>query len=387
MQFTTESFINAAKAIHGDKYDYRNVVYKNIKTKVCIICPKHGQFEQTPDKHLHDKCGCPFCAGNRRGTTESFIERAKSVHGDSYDYSKVVYLNNRTPVEIICKEHGSFWQLPSNHLAGKGCRYCANNVCLSTEQFVEKARTVHGDKYDYTDTVYCGNRKPVSIRCFEHGVFTQIPYVHLQGSGCPVCGMNDTHLHRDAVLAHEKAVQTLLSRYGVANPMDLSMVRMKQLAAVQSSEVNRKRIATKRRNQSFNTSLVEYRLGELLKKQFGSDDVFNNYVSDVYPYKCDYYIKSRDMYIELNAHWSHGGHWYNPDKDFDIISDWLGKSEFYKNAVKTFSERDVEKRNVARMNNLNYVVFWKSDLSDAKEWFLLGCPDGCDWQKEYFWLL
>lgn len=123
----------------------------------------------------------------------------------------------------------------------------------------------------------------------------------------------------------------------------------------------------------------------ILKSIFGEADVLNNYVSDVYPFRCDYYIPFRDLYIELNAHWSHGGHWYT-EMDTDIIVDWFKKSNFFRNAAVTFSVRDVEKRETARLHNLNYIVFWKSDLSDVHEWIDAGCPDGHDWLKEYSWL-
>lgn len=385
MRYTRESFIDAAKSVHGDKYDYSNVVYKNIKTKVQIICPIHGPFNQIPDNHLSGS-GCPYCAGNKRNDTELFVEKARFVHGDTYDYSNVYYKNIKTQVEIVCSVHGSFWQIPLNHLRGKGCPRCANNVLLTTSEFVERAHRVHGDRYDYTEVTYCGNRVPVKIKCLEHGLFEQIPYVHLSGGGCPICGFEKSRLSRDDNAIYEKAVQTLLSRYGVDNPMHISEIREKHLSAVQSDEVNEKRIATKRKNDSFNTSLSEYRLGELLREKFGEDDVFNNYVSSQYPYKCDYYIKSRDLYIELNAHWSHGGHWYNAASDECVVTEWMNKSAFYRNAAQTFSERDVAKREIARVNVLNYVVFWKADLSDAKQWFELGCPDGQDWLEEYSWL-
>lgn len=386
MRYTTESFVDMAKSIHGNKYDYSQVVYKNTKTKVQIICPKHGLFEQIPEKHLREGCGCPRCVGNVKKNVDIFVEDAKRVHGDTYDYSKVVYVNNKQPVEIVCREHGSFWQSPSNHLLGKGCSRCANNVRLTTDQFVEKSRAVHGDKYDYSDVVYQGNRVPVVIKCPIHGRFEQVPYVHLRGNGCPVCGMENSHFHRDASKAYEKAVQTFRKKYGVDNPMAVDEIRQRHLDAVRSDEVNDKRICTKRENNSFNTSLIEYYLGELLREIFGKDDVFSNYVSDVYPYKCDYFIKSRNLYIELNAHWSHGGHWYDESVDGDTIVDWHQRSAFYQNAACTFSERDVEKRRVAKENNLNYVVFWKNDLSDVKQWISLGCPDGHDWLKEYSWL-
>ena len=122
---TLEYFISKAREIHGDRYDYSNVEYVNNKTKVRIICPEHGEFWQTPEKHINLGHGCTYCFTSFRKTTEQFIEDARKVHGDKYDYSKVIYgKNNREPVCIICPEHGEFWQSPDKHLRGHGCPSC-----------------------------------------------------------------------------------------------------------------------------------------------------------------------------------------------------------------------------------------------------------------------
>lgn len=123
-----DEFIKKAKLQHGDKYDYSKVKYKNNREKVCIICPEHGEFWQTPASHLMGK-GCRVCACIKQSQRSSlsindFIKRAQKIHGDKYDYSKVNYINAKTKVCIICPEHGEFWQTPSNHLAGYGCHTC-----------------------------------------------------------------------------------------------------------------------------------------------------------------------------------------------------------------------------------------------------------------------
>lgn len=127
---TKQDFIETARIVHGNKYDYSKVEYVNNRTKVCIICPEHGEFWQTPHDHL-DKCGCPFCSSisriNKRKTPlNTFLERAKEVHGDKYDYSKTVYKNAHTKISIICPEHGEFNITPNHHLKGQGCPLCGN---------------------------------------------------------------------------------------------------------------------------------------------------------------------------------------------------------------------------------------------------------------------
>ena len=120
---TKNDFIEESKTIHGDKYDYSKVEYKNSETKVCIICPKHGEFWQTPYKHIKNRQGCSKCRG-KVTTLEEFIEESKKVHGDMYDYSKVEFINSTKKVCIICPKHGEFWQTPAHHISGEGCPKC-----------------------------------------------------------------------------------------------------------------------------------------------------------------------------------------------------------------------------------------------------------------------
>lgn len=124
-----EEFIKKSKKQHKNKYDYSFVNYETAKTKIEIICPKHGVFKQTPDNHL--KHGCRKCSEEKnsekqKSNTYDFIKKAKKIHGDKYDYSKVKYEGNRKKIEIICKEHGSWFQTPYNHIQNKGCRHCSN---------------------------------------------------------------------------------------------------------------------------------------------------------------------------------------------------------------------------------------------------------------------
>ena len=193
-KLTKEEFIEKAKKIHGDKYDYSKVeLTGNNKTKVCIICPEHGEFWQKQNAHLCGQ-GCQKCYGNKKLTKEEFIEKAKQIHGEKYDYSKVEYKNNHTKVCIICPEHGEFWQLPSSHLQGHACQKCSLKKLskinsLGLENFIKKAKKVHGDKYDYSKVNYINNKTKVCIICPEHGEFWQKPNDHLNGCGCQICSL------------------------------------------------------------------------------------------------------------------------------------------------------------------------------------------------------
>ena len=186
-RITTENFIKKARKVHGDKYDYSLVEYKGANVKVEIICKKCGKhFKQTPHNHLHSQ-GCLACSGRKQLTTEEFIRRAKEVHGDKYDYSKVEYVNKNTKVKIICPIHGEFEQIPDNHLHGHGCHKCVNCKQLTTEEFIHRAKEVHGDKYDYSKVEYINSHTKVKIICPIHGEFEQEPNSHLEGKGCPNC--------------------------------------------------------------------------------------------------------------------------------------------------------------------------------------------------------
>lgn len=190
---TRDDFIERARAVHGDRYDYSKVVYKGSHEKVCIICPKHGEFWQDPTNHISRKSNCPKCSYElisdlNRSDTESFIAKARKRHGDKYDYSKVVYRRTDEKVCIVCPEHGEFWQEPHNHIQGAGCPKCSNMYSPSTEEFIAAARAVHGDKYDYSKAVYNGNKRKLCVVCPEHGEFWITPNNHISKKvGCSRC--------------------------------------------------------------------------------------------------------------------------------------------------------------------------------------------------------
>jgi len=197
-----EYFIGKFNNIHENKYDYSLVDYKNSKTKVKIICPIHGIFEQNPRTHLRGS-GCPECAlvGKIPSNTEQFIEKAKLKHRDKYDYSLVDYKNSRTKIKIICSIHGVFKQNPSTHLGGSGCYKCSPSAHKNTSIFIKEANLIHSDKYNYKLVNYKNIKRKVKIICKEHGVFEQDPDSHLKGSGCPKCaGKNLSQKERIIIL-------------------------------------------------------------------------------------------------------------------------------------------------------------------------------------------
>ena len=185
--------INDLIKIHGDKYNYSLVDYKSEKNLIKIICKEHGVFKQTYNTHKKGH-GCPKCVG-RNKTNEEFINEAKKIHDNRYDYSLVNYKLSTNKFKIICNLHGEFEQTPNNHLNGNGCPKCkgliiSDKKTKTTDEFINEAKIIHGDKYDYSLVNYIGCKNYIEIKCNEHGVFEQWPDSHLQGNGCPKCGLS-----------------------------------------------------------------------------------------------------------------------------------------------------------------------------------------------------
>lgn len=183
----TENFIKKAKEIHGNKVDYSKTSYPLVNKRLTFICPIHGEFTQIPAEHLKSKTPCPIC-GNRIINTKIFIEKARKVHGDKYDYSKVGDItSSKDIVTIICPKHGEFPQEVNSHLQGRGCAKCSGKK-FCLEDYIEKANKVWNNKYDYSKFKWKGIYEPVCIICPEHGEFWQLPNNHLKGEcGCLEC--------------------------------------------------------------------------------------------------------------------------------------------------------------------------------------------------------
>lgn len=199
MTMALEEFIRRAREVHGDKYDYSEVEYKNNYTKVRIVCPNHGAFEQTPSNHLCGR-GCPICrnegiSGRQADTYEEYVSKARVVHGDKYSYPRdKLKVGGKDKIGIICPKHGLFYQRKNVHLEGKGCIKCRDEKFSidnrkTQEQFIADAIRVHGaDAFDYSNAKYKDGKTPIDVICQKCGChFSVIPSYHLRGVGCPEC--------------------------------------------------------------------------------------------------------------------------------------------------------------------------------------------------------
>ncbi len=184
--------IGDLNAIHGGKYTYARLNYKNAKGDIVVTCPTHGDFEVSLRSHRYRKSGCRKCANEVRSkrftkTNVRFIADAKRIHGGRYDYSKTVYTKARGDVVITCNVHGDFTIIAQNHTRGTGCLKCTGLHRYTTNQWVEEAAKKHNHLYDYSKSVYINAQVKVIISCVTHGDFEQLPSNHARGDGCPRC--------------------------------------------------------------------------------------------------------------------------------------------------------------------------------------------------------
>lgn len=193
LSISLTDFIYRSNLVHNNKYSYSLSIYKGMQNTLYIICHEHGGFWQTPETHLKG-CGCPKCSGCHKSSTKEFIKKAIVKQGNKYDYSLVEYINSHTKVKIACLKHGVFNQTPNSHLMGCGCPQCKTDLFIlnnpknkDTKKFIEQAKKVHGNFYDYTYTVYERDNQKITISCQKHGYFLQTPNTHLSGCGCPHC--------------------------------------------------------------------------------------------------------------------------------------------------------------------------------------------------------
>ena len=431
----TEKLINYCKSYYGDKYNYDYIDYVKSSIKVKLICYEHGEFYKRPN-HLIKGSGCPKCGRNRtKNKLSDVIDKARSIHGNKYDYSKVVYSNMDSKVTIVCPLHGDFFQTLHGHISCKnGCPMCNNDVLrkrflknnpMKNEDCVNKMKSTNMTRYgsEIWSKSFEGREKLkniISSSDVQNKTITTNLNKYGAKSWCQsVEGRTKLKEIMSSETMKQKVIDGYISNYGVSHYMKLDEARDKArfninrpehrqklvdgmflkygykssfeipeikdkisktiydkygVYLVGQSEIVQNRIReTKRKNKTFSSSKPEEDMYALLCDKFGKDDVLRQFNSNLYPFNCDFYIKSNDLYIELNASWTHGGHWFDSSSldDILILNRWSSKnSDYYNDAILTWTKRDLNKRDIAIKNNLNYLVFWDCDLIDFYEWLL-----------------
>lgn len=197
---TTADFIAQANAKHDGRYTYENTIYQGSHQPIIVTCPIHGDYETKAYRHLEygcQKCGFDQSAVKRSTVRADFIKAAGPIHEWKYDYSRLDdRIRQHDKVDIICPKHGVFDQAANDHLKGRGCRHCGSEASailrrgihnLCPKEFISRARVIHGDRYDYTKTMYRTARMKIVFECPEHGEVHQLPTNHLAGHRCALC--------------------------------------------------------------------------------------------------------------------------------------------------------------------------------------------------------
>lgn len=340
------NFIERAIKIHGNKYCYNNVVIINSNTKIKITCNIHGDFNQLPHSHLNGR-GCPKCSGKSRKNVSEVLKSFFETHGDLYDYSLVNYFNGKTKVKIICLNHGVFEQTPDMHIKGQGCPKCKfekiKKYRVDNNSFIEKSNLKHNFFYNYDKVVYVNNKKSVIITCPIHGDFEQIPFVHLDGSGCKKCvGRLSTNteefknlskqIHGD-IYSYDKSIyKNSKTKLVITCPIhgDFEQIPNTHLSGCGCPKCN-----------LFGT-VSENKLFENIKNEFKNFEVLNKFSPKwLGKQHFDIYIPKLKIAIEYQ-----GGQHFKPIKFFG------GEKEFEK-----IQKRDESKRKKCKMKKVKLLYF------------------------------
>lgn len=182
--------------LFGNKYDYTQVNYSKYTDPISIICPLHGPFQLLISSHLKG-VGCPRCNGKlgiKSHDLDAFINRAKEMHGNFYDYSRTIFVKLTDKITIACPKHGDFTQAAHYHLKGHGCIKCGHEMKagskFSSKETIKKFRMVHGNKYNYDNVdIVSGTKDKIIVRCPSHGNFFIRVDSHLSGAGCLKCSL------------------------------------------------------------------------------------------------------------------------------------------------------------------------------------------------------
>lgn len=362
---TMDEFLKRANEAHGEKYDYSKVDLdcRDEKGRVCIICPEHGEFWQTPHSHLRGS-RCPQCWEKLKSrtllsTTEKFIEKARKIHGEKYDYSKVVYKRSNEDVCIICPEHGEFWQTPNKHLSGEGCKECSKIISSekrksTTEEFIERAREVHGDKYDYSKVEYIDANSKVCIICLEHGEFWQTPHNHLNGKGCKECGI-EKRINDKFVKQNENIIKRFIDKHG--NKYEYDKVKYKKMTE--------KVIITCPKHGDFLCTPVNHLKGRgcpKCKMSHSECNVEKALINNGINYKYNVKNKTLSWLRELSLDF------YLPD--YNVAIECQGGQHFYsveyfggEDKLKKQLERDRKKKLLCEKHNINLLYYSEEKIT------------------------
>lgn len=384
-RYTKETFLIRVKELYGDLYDFSEMNYVNQSTKIKVICSKHGEFYRAPTDLVRNR-RCYECAkeSSLLGSKKSMSDEAKLKRKETNlrKYGATTYAgSNQARVDYI---NGSGpWS--------KDSRLKAANTNIERYGSKTWAESDVGRNYLKDMTSSSEIRKEMSIRMKKalvkrdntnlkrYGVKS---WVQSEEGKKRLIELFNDPLEREArsnrlldPTVRAKIESNGVRKYGVPYYWQTEEGKFR----LRSKEIISKKRKTMRKNGSFHVSKSERELYQMLINHFGEDDVIEQYNDfSRYPFNCDFYIKSLDLFIELNAYWTHGGHWFNPNDENDVnrlnkMTSFIDEKHSYLDAINIWTVRDPMKREIALNNKLNYLVFWDNNLNDAKEWFSNNC--------------
>jgi hypothetical protein len=374
----TEKFIKDAKLIWGNRFDYSLVEYINNNTKVKIICPINGVFEQQPKRHLEGR----ESKNKRLENKQNFIERANKKFNFKFDYSLVEYENNDDKVIIICPIHGEFEQKTTNHLNSKcGCGDCYKDTCNTKkvlkeettkeekvkikinrkELFFKRCFEIHGDKYDYSITEFKNSNDKVKIICREHGIFEQKASAHTSGQGCMECRLEkrrtglDVFLSRCFEIHGNKYDYSLITEYkNTLTKLDIICKKHGVFKMTPSHHANRKQgcpICSESIGEMIINNYLENKCLEF-KREFKFKDCLH-----IKELRFDFYIPKNNICIE-----------YQGKQHYEPVGHFGGLNKFNEQL-----KRDKIKSEYCYNNNIHLIVIkYDDDIYDILDNYFLG---------------
>lgn len=357
--------------VHGDLYDYSLVEYKTTKDKVIIICKLHGEFQQSPEKHIYRKQGCPVCATTFKSkniqikSQEIVIQKFIKTHGFKYDYSLVNYTGAHVKIDILCKEHGVFKQTPNSHARGTNCPLCAKQDSKDTlESFLQKLPELIKNKYDFSKVTYIDSITKVEVICKEHGVFNTIPRSLLRGHGCKKCASVTTgsknKLKPSYILLKANRVHD--NKYIYSTLVDYKSNKDLLDITCPFHGMFRQAVVSHLRGQGcpscakeLSSSKTEKDLGEFITS-FGYKVLTNYRPAWLNGLELDIYIPFFKLAIEYN-----GGAYHHSsfDSNVDFYSCSAKSEDYHKNKYEICKQNQVDLIHIFDFEDL---VTWKQDL-------------------------
>jgi len=356
VKLTTQDFINKALFVHKSKYNYSKVNYINSKTKIIIICKKHGKFLQTPNKHLQ-KSGCKKCSNEklhkkRKMSILDFIKKSNKIHNNKYNYSKVNYINTLTKVIIICSKHGNFFQTPNAHIYKKrGCPKCNGGIKLTFNQFIKKANYIHNFKYNYSKIKYINSKTKVIIFCLRHGSFLQTPEKHIFGQGCYLCNggskLTTQEFINKAQKIHNNKYNYSETNY-IKNSKKIIIICPKHSKFLQTPNSHLNRNGCPKCSHTISKQETKW-LNNIENKQNIKIKRNLTVYIDNKRFKPDGFHKLTNTWYEYNGYFFHGHpDYYNPNDIHPIIKKTFGN----------LYQKTLEKESIIKSAGYNLITKW-----------------------------